>query len=656
MRWRPLVLIGLVGVACAPETEPPARFEVPRPVLSGVDEAVREQLESRAREVETLLSAGASRPPELAAAIGDLGRHYHAYDLTTDAEICYREALRLDPSSEWLYYLGFLDQVRGELERASASYRQVLGHEPDDLPTRLRLADILTQLGQRDEAERLYREVLDGRGADAAAHRGLGRLAADAGRHRQAIDHFERALESQPAATSLHYQLSLAYRAVGDEQAAALHIERSGNGQPSFADPRVAELDRLAVGAGVSLARGGVALAEGRVDVAAEEYRRAVAAAPENPAARTNLALVLASLGERAEAREQLVEALRLEPESPHARLALANLLASDGELERAIEELDLLLGRDPGHGGALRSRAAARLALGQDEAALSDLRAVVDSAPGDGAARLQLGSLLQQAGAVEAAEEQFQAALELELSTTEEAAAELSLGNLSARRAAFGEALTHYDRALELAPRLTEALFNRAGVLARLGRYDEATAGYWRVVELEPGHGAARFYLGDALLRQGDSGNAVAVFAGVAAADPLYERARLGIAVGLKRMGRRAEALESLEESMAELPRSALLAHELAITLASSADRSLRDGERAVELAGRLFSSRPSPLYAETLAMALAEAGRFDEAVEIQNRLIAEVGSAADPALLARLRTVLSLYQRGEACCPPPS
>ena len=53
--------------------------------------------------------------------------------------------------------------------------------------------------------------------------------------------------------------------------------------------------------------------------------------------------------------------------------------------------------------------------------------------------------------------------------------------------------------------------------------------------------------------------------------------------------------------------------------------DRSVRDGARAVELATQAVTARSSLENAETLAMAIAEAGRFENAVELQSRLVEE-------------------------------
>lgn len=653
-----VILLSLTVASCGaqPEVQPevPEPFRVPRPALAGVDEAVRDQLDRRASEVERLLAADSTTESAAAGAIGELGRSYHAYDLTTDAAACYREALRRAPSADWSYYLGFLEQVRGDLERAVDGFRLALETKPGDLVASQRLADTLAQLGRDQEAAVIYGRILEADPHAAAANRGLGTLEAAAGRPREAIRHLERALELQPEATSLHYQLSQAYRALGLEADADRHALLAGAGQISFEDPRVAALDQLAVGAGVRLARGGVALSQGRPELAIEEYRQAVAADPGNVAARTNLALLLGRAGRAAEAREHLEEALRVAPTDSTALLTLGALALSEADPGAAKQAFERVLENQPDHAGALRGHADASLALGDREAALQDLRRLVELAPDDGPGRLMLGTTLQEGGDLAAAEREFEATLALDLAPQEAAAAHLSLANLSAASGTLEAALEHYEAALAIDPGLTPAIYNRAGALSRLGRYAEAAAEYRRLLELEPELPAARFYLADALLRAGEPGLSREAFEAVLAKDPDDERARLGLAVSLNRLDRHSEALESLEASVRRLPRSGLLAHELARTLASSPDRSLRDGPRAAELASRLLAAQPSAAIAETLAMALAEAGRFEQAIEIQRRLVEEVGAAGDAAVVARLRTVLALYEGGEPCCPP--
>jgi multidrug resistance efflux pump len=93
-------------------------------------------------------------------------------------------------------------------------------------------------------------------------------------------------------------------------------------------------------------------------------------------------------------------------------------------------------------------------------------------------------------------------------------------------------------------------------------------------------------------------------------------------------------------------------LTQTLARLLAAAGDRSVRDGERAVELATQAVTARSSLENAETMAMAMAEAGRFENAVALQSRLVEEAEQRGEEPLLQRLRAHLALYRRGQSCC----
>ena len=134
-----------------------------------------------------------------------------------------------------------------------------------------------------------------------------------------------------------------------------------------------------------------------------------------------------------------------------------------------------------------------------------------------------------------------------------------------------------------------------------------------------------------------------------VLAIEPGNEQARLAEATALVLANRPAEAVRRLEEAVAALPDSLDLADTLARLLAASGAAELRNGPRALALAERLFERQPSLRQAETLAMALAETGRFAEAAGWQERIVAEAERLQDAALLARARETLAAYRRGE-------
>ena len=72
-----------------------------------------------------------------------------------------------------------------------------------------------------------------------------------------------------------------------------------------------------------------------------------------------------------------------------------------------------------------------------------------------------------------------------------------------------------------------------------------------------------------------------------------------------------------------------------------------MRDPARSLEYAQRAFEQSRAPQHAETVALCLSAVGRFDEAVELQERLLAEAGQQrADAAERTRLADNLKRYR----------
>ncbi len=89
----------------------------------------------------------------------------------------------------------------------------------------------------------------------------------------------------------------------------------------------------------------------------------------------------------------------------------------------------------------------------------------------------------------------------------------------------------------------------------------------------------------------------------------------------------------------------------QLAWTLATCPERSIRNGDEAVSLALRavqLAGGREPALFA-TLAAAYAECGRFSEAVRAAERAVAMAAQRGDAAdAIAAFRSQLKLYRAG--------
>ena len=80
---------------------------------------------------------------------------------------------------------------------------------------------------------------------------------------------------------------------------------------------------------------------------------------------------------------------------------------------------------------------------------------------------------------------------------------------------------------------------------------------------------------------------------------------------------------------------------------LLGATDPAVRDADRAVELARSLLERQGTPGHGELLAVALAQAGQYGEAIRLQQRLLDAMPSGTDPQLEQRWRGQLDEWRR---------
>ena len=210
-------------------------------------------------------------------------------------------------------------------------------------------------------------------------------------------------------------------------------------------------------------------------------------------------------------------------------------------------------------------------------------------------------------------------------------------------RRGETGEAERHLARAAEIDPDDLPTRVLWARVLAQQGQSKQAIEELERVLSIDPATPGARLALvaietehargarPRRRLRAGGSKSS----AGWSSSHPRIQRAHLGQGMALILDGSYGPARAALEASLERLPDHAALGDLLARLLATCPDAAVRDGARAVVLAERVVEIEPSLDHSETLAMALAEAGRWEEAVASQRRVLAEekasIGSTSE-------------------------
>ena len=345
---------------------------------------------------------------------------------------------------------------------------------------------------------------------------------------------------------------------------------------------------------------------QGRLALARRDFPRAVSmlesAARSDPSAAAvhyPLALAYRGAGRTADADAQL----RLRDQRN------SEIAPPDPLMDRLA---DLLQGPQ-----AFEVRGTDALNRGEWMKAIDSFARGVEVAPGNPLLRHRLATALFMAGNVDEAERQFG---DVARRAPEYAPAQYSLGVLLESRGRDAEAAERYAAAVKDESTYVQARMRLAGILRRCGRAHDALAQYEAVMRI----------------------------------DPRLADAPIEMAITLVRLERYADARDRLVGGMHAFPDHPGFPAALARLLAAAPDDRVRDGPRALALAQTLVKTDQSTEIGETLAMALAETGRFLEAAAIQRQLIAAARDGGRADLAARLTENLRLYENHRACRTP--
>lgn len=268
--------------------------------------------------------------------------------------------------------------------------------------------------------------------------------------------------------------------------------------------------------------------------------------------------------------------------------------------------------------------------------------------APRNYTARLGLAEGLAKSGRIDDALPHYQAAVELRPRWPD---GWMFLGATLRARGDLDGAARAYRTALDLTPGNTDAMVGLAGVLELQGEIPQALALFEQGVARAPTNldgrlGLAKMYLGFARFP-----DALTQFEAARALRPDLPTPHLGVATCLRALGRDADALAALRAALDDHPADLSLLNMLARLRATSRDDTVRSGPEAVALASRTLelAGAPNPFLLDTLAAALAAAGRADDA----SRTALDAATLHDRAGAARAaaasRDLAARYARGE-------
>lgn len=249
----------------------------------------------------------------------------------------------------------------------------------------------------------------------------------------------------------------------------------------------------------------------------------------------------------------------------------------------------------------------------GRIEDAMAQYRLALKVRPNDPLSNANMGKALQYLGRLKEAEAYYRRAIRF---SPPDSDLHNNVANILAGQAKFDEAIRHHELATRIGGEFAHTHYNFGVTLFQLGRLTEAQAALERALQRKPDNPDARYTYGLVMAGLGYE---------VAATGQLREANRL-----------RSDWFEALRS--------------LAWLLATSPDPTVRDGKQAVLVAERAnqITGYENPIALDTLAVAYAEAGRFDSAVATATRAEQLARARGENELADRFAARLELYRAG--------
>lgn len=393
-------------------------------------------------------------------------------------------------------------------------------------------------------------------------------------------------------------------------------------------------------------------------DNAIARFEQVLRLKPDHVPSLVWLGTMHADNGRTTVAEPLLTKAVSLEPRSAAALFELGKVALASGDASRAVTQLEAALAADPGADGVHYALAQAYRARGDEQRAAAHVRLWKDERlyPAD-PLMSEITDLLKTAvvfeirGTQAMDDRKWTEAVALFREGLKVAPRDATLHqNLGTALYLAGDpqaAEVEFEEAVRLLPGYARPLFSLGVLMEERGRDEDAIERFSKAVAADPAMVNARASLADALRRTGKLDAAIAQYEQIVKVDPSASDARFGRAMALVRLRRFAEARAVLEEAVRVHPEQPGLAHALARILASAPDDAVRDGPRALAIMQSLErTTMPAVALIETMAMALAENGRFAEAIARQRQAIGLATQARRPDLVTRLSENLRRYE----------
>jgi protein O-mannosyl-transferase len=279
---------------------------------------------------------------------------------------------------------------------------------------------------------------------------------------------------------------------------------------------------------------------------------------------------------------------------------------------------------------------------------AASEYREAIRLEPNFDAAHIMLGLSLAREKKFNDAISQYEAALK---SNPESAVAQSDWGTALIAQQLWKESIPHFEEALRLDPSLAEAHSSLGVAYLQSGNLAEGAKELRAALNINPQDNESRLNLGQALNQQQQWAEAAELLKPLALAQPTNSNLQFQYGLDLEHLGQTSDAMSHYAAALRQDPDFVDALQHSAWIASTDARTELRNGARAVEMAGRACAltgqNRPAMLL--TLAAAYAEAGRFNDAEATAEKAEASARTQGQKGLETEAGRLRAIFAAGK-------
>ena len=306
----------------------------------------------------------------------------------------------------------------------------------------------------------------------------------------------------------------------------------------------------------------------------------------------------------------------------------------------------------DPRFSGAYNNRGIAYNEVGRYDLAIRDFDKAIELRPDYAKAYNNRGSAYDKKGDYDQAIQDYDKAIAFD---PKDAHCHSNRGLAHVEKGQLELAVRDFDKAIKLNPSYAKAYNNRGFVHLSKGDYDQAIHDFDTAIELNPSYANAHNRRGLAYKSKGELDRASRDFDKAVELDPSHADARahkyMNLALLEYQQGKTELAVERYRQALEFRGDWPEILNNLAWILATDEDTQIRDGVEAVrhaEYACQLTDYKVVSML-DTLAVAYAEAGQFDLAVETAEKATVLARSTGQDNLAESIQEHLELFRAGK-------